>query len=465
VSGKSKQGKKELEMGKQRRRNWNRISAWISLGLAILPSLAGAGIEIVAGSQPGKYVLKGHIAAPEEIAAGKLVIEDNRITCAAVGCAEPPGATVISVTDAYIFPGFIDAHNHVAYNVFPKWQPPRLYSNRGQWQSSKAYKEFKAPYNDLKKTVLCEMVKYGEVKALISGVTTIQGTAPDNACFRTLVRNAENQNELGTSSYHIRTYILDISAFEGSVDWGKTKSFVVHLSEGIDEKSRGEFGILKQKKLLSSGTAVIHGTAFGEPEFKAMGKAGAKLIWSPQSNLVLYGKTTNIGLARKHNVPISLGVDWNATGSDSIFDELRVASSVNREQHDSVIPDSEWLGMITVNPAKALALDTHIGRLAPGMKADITIVRNRNRDPSRSLLENRLEDVQMVWVGGDVLYGDQEALEKLKPGQCEALTVHGSAKRVCVRDAIDPAPKSDQTLSEITKALKARYPGLAPLAP
>jgi cytosine/adenosine deaminase-related metal-dependent hydrolase len=158
-------------------------------------------------------------------------------------------------------------------------------------------------------------------------------------------------------------------------------------------------------------------------------------------------------------------VDWNATGSDSIFDELRVASSVNREQHDSVIPDSEWLGMITVNPAKALALDTHIGRLAPGMKADITIVRNRNRDPSRSLLENRLEDVQMVWVGGDVLYGDQEALEKLKPGQCEALTVHGSAKRVCVRDAIDPAPKSDQTLSEITKALKARYPGLAPLAP
>jgi cytosine/adenosine deaminase-related metal-dependent hydrolase len=158
-------------------------------------------------------------------------------------------------------------------------------------------------------------------------------------------------------------------------------------------------------------------------------------------------------------------VDWNATGSDSIFDELRVASSVNREKHDSVIPDSEWLGMITVNPARALALDTHIGRLAPGMKADITIVRSRNRDPSKSLLENRLEDVQMVWVGGDLLYADEDALEKLKPGQCEALTVHGSAKRICVKDTIAPAPKSDQTLSEITRTLKARYRGLAPLAP
>jgi cytosine/adenosine deaminase-related metal-dependent hydrolase len=452
-------------MSKQWMAGCNRILAWIALCVAILPSLARAGIEIDEGTQPGKYVLKGHIVAPDEIAAGKLVIEGEQITCVAAGCEEPAGATVISITNAYIFPGFIDAHNHVAYNVFPKWKPPRLYSNRAQWQSSRAYKEFKAPYNDLKKTVLCEMVKYGEIKALISGVTTIQGTAPDNACFRTLVRNAENQNELGTSSHHIRTFILDIAAFEGTVDWRKTKSFVVHLSEGIDEKSRGEFVILKQKKLLSSGTVVIHGTAFGEPEFRAMGKAGAKLIWSPQSNLVLYGKTTDIGLAREHGVPISLGVDWNATGSDSIFDELRVASSVNREKHHSVIPDSEWLSMITVNPATALALDTHIGRLAPGMKADITIVRSRNRDPSISLLENRLEDVQMVWVGGDLLYADEDALEKLKPGQCEALTVHGSAKRICVKDTIAPAPKSDQTLSEITRTLKARYRGLAPLSP
>jgi cytosine/adenosine deaminase-related metal-dependent hydrolase len=196
-----------------------------------------------------------------------------------------------------------------------------------------------------------------------------------------------------------------------------------------------------------------------------MGQAGAKLIWSPQSNLVLYGKTTDIGLARKHNVPISLGVDWNATGSDSIFDELRVARGVSRESHDEVIPDSEWLSMITTNPAQALALDAYIGRLAPGLKADITIVRSRDGDPSASLLENRLEDVQMVWVGGDLLYADEDALEKLKPGQCEPLTIHGAAKRVCVRDTVQPAPKSDQTLSDITRALKARYPGLAPLAP
>jgi hypothetical protein len=34
-------------------------------------------------------------------------------------------------------------------------------------------------------------------------------------------------------------------------------------------------------------------------------------------------------LAKKHGVEVSLGVDWNASGSDTMFDELRVAPAVN----------------------------------------------------------------------------------------------------------------------------------------
>jgi hypothetical protein len=113
---------------------------------------------------------------------------------------------------------------------------------------------------------------------------------------------------------------------------------VVHLAEGVDETSRKEFDILKDKGLLRAETAIIHGTAFGDAEFKQMGAIGAKLIWSPQSNLALYAKTTNIPLARQHGVEVSLGVGWNASGSDTVFDELRVAQQVNEEQWQGVIP-------------------------------------------------------------------------------------------------------------------------------
>jgi hypothetical protein len=220
------------------------LSALLIL-VTVLP--AWSGTSIILGTDTTKFVVKGKLVTPEEAVVGKIVIEGDTISCAGSGCNDPPGATILSVSDAYVFPGFVDAHNHVAYNVFPIWTPPKLYQNRGQWHRSTSYKEFKKPYNDLKKNLYCEMVKYGEIKALLSGVTTIQGTSPDRKCIRTLSPNAENQNELSVPSSHIRTYILGIKSFKGKVDTMVTKSFVVHIGEGVDANSRKEFDTLKTK--------------------------------------------------------------------------------------------------------------------------------------------------------------------------------------------------------------------------
>jgi len=443
-----------------------------TLGAAMLVLLLAipswAAITVAVGTDPSKQILKGKIVTPDQVLDGEVVIEGETITCVAVDCDDPAGATVFTITNAYIFPGFIDAHNHVAYNFLPKWTPPKLYQRRAQWQATQSYKVFKKPYDELKeKGLTCEIIKYGEIKALISGVTTIQGTSPGSSCIRVLIRNAENQNKLGLKSLHIRTYILDISSFKGGIDWNVTKSFVVHLAEGLDtdDRSRNEFNILKQKGLFTGQTAIIHGTAFREAEFKEMAQVGAKLIWSPQSNLVLYGKTTNIRLALQQGVLVSLGVDWNPSGSDNIFDELRVAAQVNDSQFDNAIADSDWIKMITVNPSKALALDSEIGKLAQGLKADITVLQSKNSDPHQSLLNTHLQDVQMVWVGGNLLYGNKTVLEKVKPTQCEALTVHGSEKRICVKDTKENVPKATQTLAEIKAILQANYSNLAPLTP
>ena len=78
----------------------------------------------------------------------------------------------------------------------------------------------------------------------------------------------------------------------------------------------------------------------------------------------MYQRTTNIALAKRHGVNISIGVDWNPTGSDTLFDELRVANGVNTTTFGGAITSAEWLSMITTHPAKALALDKKIGTLA-----------------------------------------------------------------------------------------------------
>jgi len=447
----------------------NVATRWVIALVILLPTgPAWAATTVTVGTDPTKVVIKGTLVIPDQVLDGELVIEGDTITCVAASCTAPTGATRVTVTNAYIFPGFIDAHNHVAYNVLPRWTPPKLYKNRGQWQGSDAYKVFKKPYDDLKgKDLECEMIKYGEVKALLSGVTTIQGTSPGSQCVRTLIRNAENQANLPTSANHIRTFILDIGSFQGGINWTATKSFVVHLAEGVrgDPKSLTEFTTLKTKGLLASGTAVIHGAAFGDTEFQQMGAAGAKLIWSPRSNLVLYAQTTNIPVALQKGLEVSLGVDWNPSGSDHIFDELRTAAQVNEDDFSGAIPDADWIKMITLNPAKALALDAFVGRLAPGLKADITVLRSRDDNPTKSVMKTHLQDVQMVWVGGDLLYANKAILDKIKPGECEAMLVYGSQKKVCVKNTKLQVLKATQTLDQIRTILQTNYPLLAPLTP
>ena len=71
----------------------------------------------------------------------------------------------------------------------------------------------------------------------------------------TLIRNVENQNELGTSASHIRTYILDIRGFDSDINWNVTKSFVVHVAEGIGDRRALASGISdpETKRLIEGG--------------------------------------------------------------------------------------------------------------------------------------------------------------------------------------------------------------------
>jgi 5-methylthioadenosine/S-adenosylhomocysteine deaminase len=256
---------------------------------------------------------------------------------------------------------------------------------------------------------------------------------------------------------HIVAVVQRIDNYGGVVDWNQTKAFVIHLGEGTDSLSRAEFGTLKMKGLLHANTTIIHGTAFGTAEFSEMAATGAKLVWSPQSNLTLYGKTTDIKAARQAGVKLALGVDWNLTGSDSIFDEARVARAVNSEEFDEAIPESEWLSLVTANAADVLALGSHVGRITQGLKADIVVLRRRDDEPNRSFLKSDLEDVEWVMIGGQSLYGNEATIQQLRPDQCEPITVHRSRKRICMPPI--------QTLAGLQQVLLNAYPDLAPLAP
>ena len=65
-------------------------------------------------------------------------------------------------------------------------------------------------------------------------------------------------------------------------------------------------------------------------DFQVMAANGASMVWSPFSNLLLYGQTANVAAAVAAGIAgapfkIGLGSDWSPSGSKSLFGELKVA--------------------------------------------------------------------------------------------------------------------------------------------
>ena len=65
--------------------------------------------------------------------------------------------------------------------------------------------------------------------------------------------------------------------------------------------------------------------------------------------------------------------------------------------------------MVTINPAKAYALDKFIGSIEVGKYADLMVVAKQpGLTPYRDLINARPQDVLLVTISGDPLFGDHE---------------------------------------------------------
>ncbi len=78
------------------------------------------------------------------------------------------------------------------------------------------------------------MVKWGEIAALMNGSTTGKGPRRINSASRGSYVTSRTRTTSGWTGA-TSAPILDIRWWKSTIDWTKTRLFVVHLSEGIDE--------------------------------------------------------------------------------------------------------------------------------------------------------------------------------------------------------------------------------------
>lgn len=421
------------------------------------------------------FAIRGCVLTPDE------ALEDHHVIVAGaqiqeVVAAAPAGMTVVAA-DGIVLPGLIDLHGHPEYNVFAAWEPPRQYANRYAWRRSPEYDAVvRRPWATLTgagdgtahPSLLPVLTRYAEARALIGGCTAIQGASgkyPDR--HEALVRNVDlrifGEDHARSVIDLSRADAADRARLRAQIDAGEVTAVYVHLAEGVDDRSRAEFDDLAGSGLLTPATVIIHGTALSAAQWQQVAAAGAKLVWSPQSNLRLYAATTDVAAAIAAGVQVALGADWLPSGSASLLEEAQVARRLLSAQ--GVLVDAARLVRRITSDAAAIAgLADKLGRIAPGRPADLVVLERRAADPWESVLASDRRAVDLVVLGGDIAYGRAEWVAALAgPSQMEPVLAWGKRMALDLSYSVSASDAPPPRLADLRAALLARFPQAGPL--
>ena len=393
---------------------------------------------------PTRFALRGRVVTmatgATPITDGVVYIDAGAITAVQPASApRPAGFTDITPirTNGTIYPGLIELHNHLAYDALPLWRVPAKYQDRARWQGTKgAAKYVSGPASVLgsQPDFIRATIRYVEAKCLVGGVTTSQGitlqTRNVRHLFQGVVRNCELPDNAGLPA--AKTKISDVEAVKASQFLAGLKgprTTLLHLAEGLGPDALEHFAALKvddQRWAITEHLAGIHSTALGPAELTVMADNKGSIVWSPFSNLALYGGTTNVAVAREKGIRVALGSDWSPSGSKNLLGELKVA----RLHADDVgwdLDDQQLVEMVTVNPAAILGWAALLGSLEPGKLADLVVIAGTSPDAYGHLVDATETEVALVVIGGVARFGTPALMARLAPPG-ESVPVAGLAR-------------------------------------
>ncbi|ADP84374.1 amidohydrolase [Pseudofrankia inefficax] len=378
-----------------------------------------------------RFALRGRIvtmdAADTVLPDGAIYVSGGVIDAVTPADAPPPAgheAIVPVATGGTVYPGLIELHNHLPYDVLRLWDVPRRYTNRDQWAGTADYHRLvTGPMTVLGSdpTLMPAVVRYVETKALVNGTTTSQGIAlfsntGARHMYRGVVRNVEQTDDPTLPAALSR--IADVEATDAAKFLARLRGnhrLLLHLAEGIDTAARNHFLALQLEDgqwAITDNLVGIHCTGLHPEDFQVLAAHGGSMVWSPLSNLLLYGQTSDIAAAKAAGVRIGLGADWSVSGSKGLLGELKAARLASTAA-GGVFTDRDLVAMATRDAATILQWNGKLGTLETGRYADLLVIDTTTADPYTALIDARDHDIILVTIAGIPRYGTTTLMHTL----------------------------------------------------
>jgi 5-methylthioadenosine/S-adenosylhomocysteine deaminase len=195
------------------------------------------------------------------------------------------------------------------------------------------------------------------------------------------------------------------------------------VADAVSRDGLRPFARFEKLGLINERFMAVHGVHLNEQELQTMASKGATLVHCPASNLKLASGIAPVAAALKAGVNVVVGTDGAASNNRlDMWEEGRMASLLCKGASGdaTAFNAGELLMSMTCNAAKALGADHLIGRIAPGLQADliaIAVGEAAHQLPNHNLVSKlaysgAARDVKHVWVAGTQVVQSQQLVRQ-----------------------------------------------------
>lgn len=320
---------------------------------------------------------------------------------AAINECAGAGDLVVDLRGDRLYPGLINAHDHLQLNTLPALESDKRYGHAREWiRDVDLRRRTDASFEELVARPRDERLLLGGIKNLLSGVTTVAHHDPAYPFLSDSFFPTRVTTHCGWSH---SLYIDGEEEVAGSYrSTPPDCPWIIHAAEGTDEEAANEFNRLEELGCLRPNTLIVHGIALDDERRSRLERAGAGLIWCPSSNLRLFGRTAQVHRLAQHG-RIALGTDSRLSGGRDLLAELRVAREC------SGLSEAALESMVTDHSAAMLRLPDR-GSLTAGNLADLLVL-----PQGVPLSRASRADIRLVVLGGNPRYADEAYARLLAP--------------------------------------------------
>ncbi len=304
--------------------------------------------------------------------------------------------------DHLVFPGLVNAHDHLHVNAVPPLAHSEAFRNSYEWMQA-----FKAHFAEPAVAAALAVprhvrLRHGALKNLLAGTTCVAHHDPSHPVFDApgfpvaVVKEYGWAYAPGWSEYGPDVH-RSFAATPPDRPW------MIHVAEGTDPAAQAELADVDALGCLRANSVLVHCVGLSAADVERVIERGAAVVWCPSSNLALLGRTLDprrLFAAGR----LALGTDSRLSGARDMLDEMR--GVLARGELDR----AQLQDAATSAGARILRMPGR-GSLAPGDVADLVVVRDTGGDATSGLAGLRRSELRAVVRDGLPCIADLDLAE------------------------------------------------------